>query len=104
MRVSSILSAVAGAIVALGVSTAAYADVAVPTPGTSKKVDESTKRGVLNVAVLAEAPWLAEITTGSGPQYFGSAWAITEEIARRLGVKIAVTPVSHETKIPILAT
>ena len=69
-----------------------------------KKVDEIKARGELNAAVLAEPPWLAENTTGSGPQYFGSAWMITEEIAKRLGVKIAVTPVSHETKIPILAT
>jgi len=77
---------------------------AVPAPGASKKVDEIKARGAINVAVLAEPPWLAENTTGTGPQYFGSAWIITEEIAKRLGVKIAVTPVSHETKIPILAT
>ncbi len=104
MRTGSILAAVAGAIVAFGLSAAAYAEVAVPEAGTSKKVDEIKARGVLNAAVLAEPPWLAENTTGSGPQYFGSAWMITEEIAKRLGVKIAVTPVSHETKIPILAT
>ena len=104
MRVGPILPAIAAAVVALGLSAAAYAEVAVPAPGSSKKVDEITKRGVLNVAVLAEPPWLAENTTGSGAQYFGSAWTITEEIAKRLGVKIAVTPVSHETKIPILAT
>ena len=104
MRTGSILAAVAGAIVAFGLSATAYAEVAVPEAGTSKKVDEIKARGVLNAAVLAEPPWLAENTTGSGPQYFGSAWMITEEIAKRLGVKIAVTPVSHETKIPILAT
>ncbi|CAN5229222.1 N/A [soil metagenome] len=85
-------------------SVPTWAETAVPAAGASKKIDEIKARGVINVAVLAEPPWLAENTTGSGEQYFGSAWVITEEIAKRLGVKIAVTPVSHETKIPILAT
>ena len=67
-----------------------------------KKVDEIQKRGVINVAVLAEPPWLAENTTGSGPQYFGSAWVITEEIAKRLGVKIAVTRLVTRPKFPFL--
>lgn len=107
MRFRSVIYALSGTFVALALvlsGVPSRADVAVPAAGTSKKVDEIQKRGVINVAVLAEPPWLAENTTGSGPQYFGSAWVITEEIAKRLGVKIAVTPVSHETKIPILAT
>jgi polar amino acid transport system substrate-binding protein len=106
MNLRSLVYRFCGAALALGLmaSTASHAEVATPAPGESKKIDEIKQRGVLNVAVLAEPPWLAENTTGSGPQYFGSAWVITEEIAGRLGVKIAVTPVSHETKIPILAT
>jgi polar amino acid transport system substrate-binding protein len=94
-------------MLAAGIATAplpSAAEVAVPEKGTSKKIDQIKERGVINVGVLAEPPWLAENTTGSGAQYFGSAWVITEEIANRLGVKIEVTPVSHETKIPILAT
>jgi polar amino acid transport system substrate-binding protein len=91
----------AGAFVA---PTMGLAAAAVPDAGASKKVDEIKQRGVLKVAVLAEPPWLAENTTGSGPQYFGSAWVITEEVASRLGVQVEVTPVSHETKIPILGT
>jgi polar amino acid transport system substrate-binding protein len=89
---------------AVAVPTSGLGAAAVPEPGASKKVDEIKQRGVLKVAVLAEPPWLAENTTGNGPQYFGSAWVITEEIASRLGVEIEVTPVSHETKIPILDT
>lgn len=80
------------------------ADVQVPATGTSKKVDEIKARGTLNVAVLAEPPWLAENTKGDGERFYGSAWVIAQEIANRLGTKIEVTPVSHETKIPILAT
>jgi len=80
------------------------ADVQLPAAGTSKKVDEIKARGTLNVAVLAEPPWLAENTKGDGERFFGSAWVIAQEVANRLGTKIEVTPVSHETKIPILAT
>jgi polar amino acid transport system substrate-binding protein len=107
MRFRPISLALAGIAFAGGLTLSAVsgsADVAVPAAGASKKVDEIKARGTINVAVLAEPPWLAENTTGSGPQYFGSAWVITDEIAKRLGVGISVTPVSHETKIPILAT
>ena len=107
MKRRSVITALSSLLLACGLGLGGptvWAETAVPAQGTSKKVDEIKARGAINVAVLAEPPWLAENTTGSGPQYFGSAWIITEEIANRLGVKIAVTPVSHETKIPILAT
>jgi polar amino acid transport system substrate-binding protein len=103
----SALTGLAGLLVAaaLAVSpTPGSAAADVPAPGASKKIDEIKERGVLRVAVLAEPPWLAENTTGSGPQYYGSAWVIAEEVAARLGAEIEVTPVSHETKIPILGT
>jgi len=105
MRARSILAGLTGAVLSAGLlSAASVAETAVPQAGASKTIDEIKARGVMHVGVLAEPPWLAENTTGSGPQYFGSAWVITEEIAKRLGVKIEVTSVSHETKIPILAT
>lgn len=96
----------AAAVVASALLTISpsMADVQLPATGTSKKVDEIKARGTLNVAVLAEPPWLAENTKGDGERFFGSAWVIAQEIANRLGTKIEVTPVSHETKIPILAT
>ena len=104
-RRSAICGFAVGLLVALGfMPLPVAADVPVPEKGTSKHIDQIKERGVIKVAVLAEPPWLAENTSGSGPQYFGSAWTITDEIAKRLGVKIEVTPVSHETKIPILAT
>lgn len=105
MRIETVLAGLTGAVLSVGLlSASSVADTALPEPGASKMIDEIKQRGVIHVGVLAEPPWLAENTTGSGPQYFGSAWVITEEIAKRLGVEIEVTPVSHETKIPILAT
>jgi polar amino acid transport system substrate-binding protein len=82
----------------------ATADTPVPESGQSGKIDAIRDRGVLKVAAIGEFPWLPENTTGSGPQYSGPAWILAEEFASRLGVKLEVVPVSHETKVPILAT
>src|SRR4051794_12903264 len=82
----------------------ALAQVAAPEPGKSAKVDEIKKRGVLRAAAIGEFPWLPENTTGSGPQFSGPAWLLANEIANRLGVKLEVVAVSHETKVPILAS
>jgi polar amino acid transport system substrate-binding protein len=76
----------------------------VPAVGQSKKVDEIKKRGSLRVAVIGEFPWLPENTSGSGPKFSGPAWILAEEYAKRLGVKLETIPVSHETKVPILAS
>jgi polar amino acid transport system substrate-binding protein len=76
----------------------------VPAPGTSPKIDAIKERGVLKVAAIGEFPWLPENTTGEGPQYSGPAWMLAEEYARQLGVDLEVIQVSHETKVPILAT
>ena len=35
-----------------------------PAPGASPRIDAIRKAGVLRVAVLANAPWLVENTTG----------------------------------------
>ena len=75
----------------------------VPAAGTSPRIDAIKKAGVLRVAVLANAPWLVENTTGSGEHWSGPAWVLTEEYAKRLGVKVQPVLVSHETKIPVLA-
>jgi polar amino acid transport system substrate-binding protein len=82
----------------------AAADTAVPAPGKSKKVDEIKKRGVLRAAAIGEFPWLPENTSGSGPKFSGPAWILANTIADKLGVKLEIVPVSHETKVPILAT
>jgi polar amino acid transport system substrate-binding protein len=76
----------------------------VPAPGQSPKIDAIKERGSLRVAAIGEFPWLPENTTGSGPQFSGPAWVLAEEYANRLGVPLEVVPVSHETKVPILAT
>ena len=82
----------------------AFGGADVPAPGQSPKIDAIKQRGVLKVAAIGEFPWLPENTTGSGPQFSGPAWMLAEEYAKRLGVKLEVVPVSHETKVPILAT
>ena len=76
----------------------------VPDAASSPTVAAIKERGALRVAAIGEFPWLPENTTGSGPQYSGPAWMLAEEFAGRLGVPVVVVPVSHETKVPILAT
>ena len=86
-------------------ASAAMADVPVPAPGTSPRVDAIKKAGVLRVGVLANAPWLVENTSGgAGATWTGPAWLLAEEYAKRLGVKLEAIPVSHETKVPVLAS
>jgi polar amino acid transport system substrate-binding protein len=75
----------------------------VAAPGASPRIDAIKKSGALRVAVLANAPWLVENTTGSGEKWSGPAWTLAAEYARLLGVKIDPILVSHETKIPVLA-
>jgi len=87
------------------VALPALAQVAVPAPGASPRVDAIKKAGVLRVGVLANAPWLVENTTGgSGDAWSGPAWVLANEYAKRLGVKLEAVPVSHETKVPVLAS
>jgi polar amino acid transport system substrate-binding protein len=93
--------ALVAALAALPLLAAA---VDVPAPGQSKKIDDIKKRGTLRVAVIGEFPWLPENTSGSGPKFSGPAWILAEEYAKRLNVKLETIPVSHETKVPILAS
>ena len=76
----------------------------VPAAGQSAKIDAIKARGTIKAAAIGETPWLPENTTGSGDQFSGPAWVLINEYANRLGVKIEIVPVSHETKVPILAT
>ncbi|HTP47643.1 MAG TPA: transporter substrate-binding domain-containing protein [Casimicrobiaceae bacterium] len=85
-------------------AAAAFADVPIPAPGSSPRVDAIKKSGVLRVGVLANAPWLVENTTGTGEAWSGPAWLLAQEYARRLGAKLEAVPVSHETKVPVLAS
>jgi polar amino acid transport system substrate-binding protein len=75
-----------------------------PAPGAIPRIDAIRKAGALRVAVLANAPWLVENTTGGGEQWSGPAWVLAKEYATRLGVKVEPVLVSHETKIPVLAS
>jgi polar amino acid transport system substrate-binding protein len=95
---------IAAAIFGASVTLASQAEVAVPPPGQSPRVDAIKKAGVLRVGVLANAPWLVENTSGSGEPWSGPAWILAAEYAKRLGVKLQPVPVSHETKVPVLAS
>jgi polar amino acid transport system substrate-binding protein len=85
-------------------ATIASADVAVPAPGASPRIDAIKKAGALRVGVLANAPWLVENTSGQGEAWSGPAWMLAQEYAKRLNVKLEAIPVSHETKVPVLAS
>jgi len=76
----------------------------VPAPGVSKRIDAIKASGALKVGVIGEFPWLKENTSGQGDPFEGPAWVLANEYARRLGVKLEPVPVSHDTKVPILAT
>lgn len=103
-RRNFILTAALSALLSFGASGAMAAGADVPAPGQSAKIDAIQERGTLKAAAIGEFPWLPENTTGSGDQFSGPAWMLANEYANRLGVKLEIVPVSHETKVPILAT
>src|SRR5690349_6686225 len=92
------------AVAALAWGANSIADVSVPAPGASPRIDAIKKSGALRVGVLANAPWLVENTTGQGEAWSGPAWMLAQEYAKRLNVKLEAIPVSHETKVPVLAS
>ncbi len=88
----------------LAVSMQAGAQTAAPAPGQSPRVDAIRKAGELRVGVLQNAPWLIQNVSGkSGEAWSGPAWLLAKEYASQLGVKLTAIPVSHETKVPVLA-
>ena len=89
------------ALAAIGAAAIAQAP---PPPGASPRIDAIRKAGELRVGVLQNAPWLNENTTGNGPSWNGPAWLLATEYARLLGVKLRPVQVSHETKVPVLAS
>jgi polar amino acid transport system substrate-binding protein len=103
-RRNFILSVALSALLAICTTGAMAAGTDVPAPGQSPKIDAIKARGSLKAAAIGEFPWLPENTTGSGDQFSGPAWVLANEYAKRLGVKLEIVPVSHETKVPILAT
>ncbi len=100
MRVAAAALALAAGLLATSLS---YAQEP-PAPGASPRIDAIRKAGALRVAVLANPPWLTETTSGTGEPWGGPAWVLAKEYARLLKVKLETVPVSHETKIPVLAT
>ena len=100
------LLALGAALAIAGYTLAAAAGPAdVPAPGKSPKIDAIKKRGALRAAAIGEFPVAAgehqRQRRRSSPARPG-CWP--NEYAKRLGVKLEIVPVSHETKVPILAT
>ena len=93
----------AAALIGIGLSCSGAHAQEAPAPGTSARIDAIKKSGQLRVGVLANPPWLVENTTGGSTPWSGPAWTLSEEFAKRLGVKLVPVPVSHETKVPVLA-
>lgn len=99
-RKLTIVAAALAGVLSITLSAAAQQ---MPAPGKNARVDAIRKAGALRVAVLANAPWLVENTTGSGDRWSGPAWTLAAEYAKLLGVKLDPVLVSHETKVPVLA-
>lgn len=91
------------AVVGFGLMAHAASAQDVPAPGASARIDAIKKAGQLRVGVLSNPPWLIENTTGSGEAWQGPAFTLAKEYAKRLGVEVQLVPVSHETKVPVLA-
>jgi polar amino acid transport system substrate-binding protein len=104
MKRTGLLAVVAACAMALAMGTARAADPAVPAPGKSQRIDQIKQRGTLRVGALGEFPWLKENAGGTGAPFAGPGWELAQDYAERLGVKLVVVPVSHETKVPVLAT
>jgi len=108
MKIGKFATILASALVmasVVGVSLARADDpTAVPAPGASKRIDDIKARGSLRVGVLPDFPWLMQNISGSGEPFSGPAWMLAQEYANRLGVKLEPVAVSHETKVPILAS
>jgi len=98
------LAAVAASIILSWGCRPADAQVSPPAPGTDKIIDRIRAAGVIKAAAIGEFPWLPENTSGTGEPFSGPAWILVKEMAKDLGVKVEIVPVSHETKVPILAT
>jgi polar amino acid transport system substrate-binding protein len=91
--------------VAIGACVAAPSAIAEEAlPKDSPRVQAIQKAGAFRVGVLANPPWLVENTSGSGEQWSGPGWTLAKEYARLLGVKLQPIAVSHETKVPVLAS
>jgi polar amino acid transport system substrate-binding protein len=76
----------------------------VPAAGASERIDAIKAAGELRVGVLANPPWLVEDTTGAGEPWRGPAWTLANVYAEKLGVTLVPVAVSHETKVPVLAS
>ena len=98
-------SILAAGLILFGAGMAHAADLpAAPPAGASPRVDAIRKSGELRAGVLSNPPWLVENTSGGGEAWSGPAWMLAKAYAESLKVKLVPVPVSHETKVPVLAS
>ena len=95
---------VAALSLCIGLGAAALPAQAQEAPAKSPRIEAIKKAGALRVGVLSNPPWLVENTTGGGEAWAGPAWTLSKEYAKLLGVKLQPVLVSHETKVPVLAS
>lgn len=69
----------------------------------SQRIDSIKDRGTLRVGALPGFPFLVQDITGDPNDYAGPAWLLANAYADALGVELEVVPVTHETKVPVLA-
>jgi polar amino acid transport system substrate-binding protein len=94
----------AALLAAAFVGQAAAQTVPLPAPGTSARIDAIKKSGVLRAACCRTRPGWSRtppVRATPGPARPG-CWPT--KMARQLGVKLQAVPVSHETKVPVLAS
>jgi polar amino acid transport system substrate-binding protein len=92
-----------GSLATLMLTAALAAEVKVPAPGTSPRIDAIVKAGGLRVGVFSNPPWLLQNTSGVGDSWQGPAWQLAKRAAADLHVALVPVEVSNETKVPALA-
>ena len=70
----------------------------------SPRIASIVDRGTLRVGALPLFPFLVQDLNGGAQPWAGPAWTLANAAADALGVELEVVAVSHETKVPVLAS
>ena len=74
-------------------------------PAPDKRSNRCNQKGRTIAGRRSVEPTLADRGHDRiGEAWAGPAWTLSKEYAKRLGVKLVTVPVSHETKVPVLAS
>jgi polar amino acid transport system substrate-binding protein len=91
-------------VVAMAFAFPALAQVAVPAPARARASTRSRRRACCASACSPMRRGSSRTRRAAGDAWSGPAWILANEYAKRLGVKLEAVPVSHETKVPVLAS